>query len=34
MTGNIQGQIGWCSEHPDLVDDVPPYVSGIGLDDL
>jgi len=33
-TGNIQGQAGWGSEHPDLVGDVPAHCRGLGLDDL
>jgi len=31
---NIQGQIGWGSEKPDLVEDVPAYCRGVGLDDF
>jgi len=31
---NIQGQVGWGSEQPGLVDDVPAHCRGIGLDDL
>ena len=25
IPGNIQGQVGWGSEQPDLVEDVPAY---------
>ncbi|PKU41182.1 hypothetical protein llap_8511 [Limosa lapponica baueri] len=32
--GNSQGQVGWGSEQPDLVEDVPAYCKGIGLDNL
>jgi len=31
---NIQGQVGWGSEQPDLVEDVPAHCRGVGLDDL
>ncbi|XP_074934881.1 uncharacterized protein LOC142050286 [Phalacrocorax aristotelis] len=31
---DIQCQVGWGSEQPDLVDDVPVHCRGIGLDDL
>jgi len=31
---NIQGQIGWGSEQPCLVEDVPAHCRGVGLDDL
>ena len=31
---NIQGQVGWCSEQPGLVKDVPAHCRGIGLDEL
>ena len=34
IPGNIQGQVGWGSEKPDLVEDVPAYCRGIGLDNL
>ena len=34
ILGNIQGQVGWGSEQPDVVVDVPAYCRGIGLDDL
>lgn len=29
--GNIQGQVGWTSEHPDLGEGVPGYCRGVGL---
>jgi len=32
MPGNIQGQVRWGSEKPDLVEDVPGHCRGIGLD--
>ena len=32
--GNIQGQAGWGSEEPGLVEDTPPHCRGAGLDDL
>jgi len=31
IPGNIQGQVGWGSEQPDLVEDVPAYSKGVGL---
>jgi len=34
IPGNIQGQVGWDFEHPDLVEDVPAHGRGFGLDDL
>jgi len=34
MHGNIQGQVGWGSEQPDLIQDVPAHCRGVGLDDL
>jgi len=34
IPGNIQGQVGWGSEQPDLVEDVPAYCRGGGVDDL
>jgi len=34
IPGNIQGQAGWGSEQPDLVEDVPANCRGLGLDDL
>jgi len=32
--GNIQGQVGWGFEQPDLVEDVPAHCRVVGLDDL
>jgi len=34
VPGNIQGQVGWGSEQPDLVGDVPAHCRGAGLADL
>jgi len=34
IPGNVQGQAGWGSEQPDLVEDVPAHCRGLGLDDL
>ena len=34
MPGNIQDQVGWGSEQPDLVVDVPAYCIENGLDDI
>ena len=34
IPGNIQGQVGRGSEHPDLVEDVPAHCREVGLDDL
>jgi len=31
---DAQGQVGWCSEQPDLVEDVTAHCRGVGLDDL
>jgi len=31
---NIQGQVGWVSEQPGLVEDGPAHCRGVGLDDL
>jgi len=31
---NLQGQVGWGSEQPSLVEDVPAYCRGIGLNGL
>jgi len=31
IPGNIQGQVGWGSEQPDVVEDVPAHCSGVGL---
>jgi len=34
VPGNVQGQVGWGSEQPGLVEDVPACCRGVGLDDL
>jgi len=34
IPGNIQGQVGWGSEQPDLVEDVSAHCRGTGVDDL
>jgi len=34
IPGNVQGQAGWGSEHPDPVADVPAHCRGAGLDGL
>ena len=34
VPGNIQGQAGWGPEQPGLVEDVPAYCRGVGLDEL
>jgi len=34
MNRNIQGQVEWGSEQPDLVEDVPAHCRGVGLHDL
>jgi len=34
IPGNIHGQVGWGSEQPGLVKDVPVPHRGVGLDDL
>ena len=34
IPGKIQGQVGWGSEQPDLVEDVPAHCRGVRLDDL
>jgi len=34
IPGNIPGQVGWHSEQPDLVKDVPDPCRGVGLDDF
>lgn len=31
---NVQGEVGWDSEQPDLDEDVPACCLGDGLDDL
>ena len=34
IPGNIQGQVGRGSEHPDLVEYLRVHCRGVGLDDL
>jgi len=34
IPGNVQGQVGRGSEHPDPVEDVPAHCRGVGLDGL
>jgi len=34
IPGNIKGQVGWSSEQPDLVENVPAHCRGGGPDDL
>jgi len=34
IPGNIQGQVRWGSEQPDVVVDVPAHCREIGLDGL
>jgi len=34
IPGNIQGQVGWGSEQPDLVEDISAHCREVGLDDL
>jgi len=33
IPGRVQGQVGWGSEQPGLVEDVPAHGMGGGLDD-
>ena len=30
LPGRVQGQVGWSSEHPGLVEDVPADGRGVG----
>jgi len=30
LLGRVQGQVGWSSEQPDLVEDVPAHGRGVG----
>jgi len=30
LLGSVQGQVGWSSEQPGLVEDVPAHGSGVG----
>jgi len=34
LPGRVQGQVGWSSEEPDLVEDVPADGRGLEPDDL
>lgn len=34
IPGNIQGQSGWGSERPGLVEDVPGHGRRVGVDDI
>jgi len=34
IPGNTQGQVGWGSEQPGLVEDVPAHCRGVGLGDF
>ena len=34
VPGNVQGQVGWSSEQPGLVETVPTHGRGLELDDL
>jgi len=34
IPGNIQGQVGWGSEQPGLVENAPAHCRGAGLDDI
>jgi len=34
VPGSIQGQVGWGSEQPDIVEDIPTCFRGGGLDHL
>ena len=34
IIGNVQGQVGWGFEQPDLVKNVPVHGREVGLDDL
>lgn len=34
LDGNIQGQVGWDSEQPDLIEGVPAYFREFGLGPL
>lgn len=34
ISGNIQGQVGWGSEQPNIVKEVPAYCREVGLDHL
>lgn len=32
IPGNVQDQVGWESEQPDLVEDVPAHCRRVGID--
>jgi len=32
IPGNIQGQVGWGSEQPGVVEDLPAHCRRVGLD--
>jgi len=34
LPGSVQGHVGWSSEQPGLVEDVPANGRGLELDDL
>lgn len=34
IPGNIRGQVGQGSEQPDLVENVPAYCRGVGIDEF
>ena len=34
VPGNVQGQVGWHSEHLGLVEDIPAKCREVGLDDF
>jgi len=34
IPGNFQGQVGWGSEQPDLIENGPTHCKAVGLDDL
>jgi len=34
LPGRVQGQLGWSSEHPGLVEDVPADGRGVEPDEL
>jgi len=31
LPGSVQGQVGWSSEPPGLVEDVPAHGRGVGI---
>lgn len=34
ISGNLSGQVGWHSEQPDLVKDIPVHSRGVELDNV